>query len=114
MPSRPPVVIKLGPSGFVLAIGDATLMVRLQRFDVDPATDPNALGTDLAAMIADHHAQVTPRDDEPRLVGPPMYFVRTRGGPGNLKLHPPCDKTYWFRATFRPLIKFGKPPATEE
>jgi hypothetical protein len=113
MPTRSPVVIKLGPSGFVLAIGDATLMVRLQRFDVDPATDPDALGTDLAAMIADHHARVTPRDDEPRLVGPPVYFVRARGS-GNLKLHPPSDKTYWFRATFRIPIKLGAPPKAEE
>jgi hypothetical protein len=110
------VLLTLDRLGHVLPIGGRLVdMIRLERFTADPDTHPGAKGTDLAAMHADHHTEVTADEYEPvgPKLGPPVYFIRQRGS-GNVKLWPRCDGTYWFRATFREPVKFGAPPKAEE
>jgi hypothetical protein len=109
--ARPPVVIQLDRLGHVLPLGETTDLAKVECFDVDPVANPTAKFTVLAAMVASHHAQITGQEAEPSLERP-TYLVRRRGS-GNIELWPRCDRAYWFRATFRPPVKRGKPPEAE-
>jgi hypothetical protein len=105
--ARATLVTKLEPGQHFIPVGDMHLMISAEIWDVDPKSDADADHTLLAAIFPDHHAQVISPEAEP-LRGRPVHFVFRRGA-ANLELWPRPDKTYWFRATFRPPVQYGAP-----
>lgn len=103
--TRDPEVVKLEPGDYIVPMGGLHNMSSAAIWDADPTTSPDAHFTPLAAIHYDHHAKIVEQEDEPRR-GRPVYFVH-RHGMVNLELHPRCDQTYWFRATFRKPVKYG-------
>lgn len=102
--------MKLDRGGYIVPLGDMKDLASASIFDVDPDLDPTAKSTEVVALFADHHAEITTQEPEPTL-GRPTHFVFHRAA-GNTNLWPRCDQTYWFRATFRAPIghKVFTPP----
>jgi hypothetical protein len=101
--AAPPFTVKLERLAYRVAIANLTNLASAGIFDADPDVDASAKPTLLAALMADHHAVLTKEEADP-LLARPTYFVRR---PGGLELWPHCDKTYWFRATYRAPVKYG-------
>jgi hypothetical protein len=101
--AAPPFVVMLERLAYRVPVDNLTTLASAAIFDVDPETNPLAKPTMLAALTPEHHASVA-QAEAPPLLGRPTCFVRRVGG---LELWPRCDRTYWFRATYRASIKLG-------